>query len=526
MIGKLFGRHEKSVVRVLLIGMLLHFILLLGYQNQMNHDVAQYITMARSVMNGAVPFRDIMDTNPPIIIYLSIIPNLVSDLTDLDIVRSAHFSMLMFMLLVYVVLRRSVLILMNGEDTGLDLVFAATVMYVGTLQLFRNEFAQREHLIALLLLPYAVQRAATIVGREIPVKWEIAAGLLAIVALYLKPVYILIPLLTEAYVFLSRRHSVQWSAFRLPMVMLVSGLLLLFWPPMRVYVFEWPLWLSIYYLSDGFVLKKVLTTYFLDLQYHFVFIVVVAVLGLRSLAKNTGFPVLVITILLYTVGSFLAMLAQGKGWYYHKIPQQHGIYLLAGMLLFQAYRLRYGYSAVDRRATFVCIAVFLTLQIISYPSIINNLRSGLPRKPENELSQIINEYTTIDESVASISAGVGGHFPAITYSGRKYASRYYSAFPVILAYSGQKQAVPRPDRKWIDDRFYSEFCADIERNRPKLLTVETMTDVWNLPDGLSMLTYLEGKGFFTTVGCRYRYLTDVGETVSVFLRIDKAGSIP
>ena len=513
-----FSPHYRTIAYTVAGLAFVHLLLLVAYKDILNHDVAQYITMARTVMDGGVVYRDVMDTNPPLIIYLSFIPNLVSDWSGLDIVRSAHYCIVLLMAGMFFLLRAILRHIHGREMQDLSLVLLAVLMYLGVRFVFVNEFAQREHILTILLLPYLLLRVGAAGGKDERLWLTITAAALAVLALYLKPVFITIPLLIEGYVLFARRGSFDRRLLLMPGAMLLLGLLLLLWPPMNVYVFKWAGVFSSYYKAYGYFPKRVLWMELRDFDFHFIVLISALLLAFRSAVRDAVLRSLLMGLLLFLIGTFFALLVQGKGWYYHKSPMEIASYLSGAVLLFVLASGAWKETLDIQRGTAVTVAVLFLLQLMMYPVLLSMLRTGPPRAPGSELCELIVRHTKPDDYVASLSMGVGMQWPAITYTGRKYGMRYYSSYPVVMAYGGRPTETPYPDRKWIDEQFYSQFCADIAKYKAAMLTVEIVGQVYQMPDSMTMHTYLEGKGFFTGPGRDYHYLTDVEQKIRVYVR--------
>ena len=62
---------RRTVLLVLLVAFL---PLLFVYQPRLNHDVALFLTAANSFLEGRRPIVDLVDVNPPLMIYLDLVP--------------------------------------------------------------------------------------------------------------------------------------------------------------------------------------------------------------------------------------------------------------------------------------------------------------------------------------------------------------------------------------------------------------------------------------------------------------------
>ena len=164
-----------------------------------NHDMAWLLHVAGRALDGAKLYVDVVAINPPLVIFLSMIVELVARVTgiwDITVFRLLVLGLAAISLLLAASLLRDLL----GEDRrparhALLLVFAfSLVAFPGM------EFGQREHLALLLALPYTLAVAGRAEGRDVggPVR-RASLGAMAGVGFALKPFFLPVWLALEAF---------------------------------------------------------------------------------------------------------------------------------------------------------------------------------------------------------------------------------------------------------------------------------------------------------------------------------------
>lgn len=157
------------------------------------HDQLWFLLMARRWLGGAPLYGpEIFDSNPPGIVWLSVLPVLLSKLLHWPATSAGK-------LLVVVAEAGSLWVALaflrrgwrkERRDEFWALLFAAVVLF-GVVP--ARDFGQRDHMAGFLLLPY-VLAAATDWRAPGLLRWKIAAGVMAAVGVCLKPHQVLVVL--------------------------------------------------------------------------------------------------------------------------------------------------------------------------------------------------------------------------------------------------------------------------------------------------------------------------------------------
>jgi hypothetical protein len=174
-------------------------------------DQAWCFYVASQVLDGARLGKDIVETNPPTIVWISEIPVLLSRLLDV----SPQTAMKIFLGPLTVLSVGWCASLVRGTahaQSGTIALWLAIAIAYGTTVYSWEFVGQREHIMVLLMLPYLISSAIRLEGTS-PPRWQgFAAGAAALVALALKPQHLVIVLGVEAL--LAYRHGILRSFTR------------------------------------------------------------------------------------------------------------------------------------------------------------------------------------------------------------------------------------------------------------------------------------------------------------------------
>src|SRR5262249_10178229 len=154
----------------------------------MNHDVSWFFFVARGQLDGGQLYRDFIEPNAPLA-SLSMIPAVVmGQLLNLGAHESIVINVLLLTWLSYLLCLPS---LRRFRLQLVDMASLPIAMLLGFFILPGHNFGQREHLIAVLILPYLLSAALRSSDVRLPLGWAVAAGVLGAFAIGLKPLYLL-----------------------------------------------------------------------------------------------------------------------------------------------------------------------------------------------------------------------------------------------------------------------------------------------------------------------------------------------
>jgi hypothetical protein len=181
------------------------------FETPLNGDVAWTLTFARRLLEGARPYVDIVDYQPPLIFFLNVPVEMVALVTgwpESPVLALAVIGLTAVSLsLIWRILR---------AERARDELFVATTLVGSLLTMLvmpSRDLGQGEHLMIIMVLPYAVwcARLSAVDTRE-PLPLRLAIGLLACVGFAIKPPFLIAFVTLLAYLAWSRQGVRSWFA--------------------------------------------------------------------------------------------------------------------------------------------------------------------------------------------------------------------------------------------------------------------------------------------------------------------------
>ncbi len=163
----------------------------------LHQDVSSFTEWAARLLEHGSYANNFFETNPPLIIYLSIPPVLFAKYFSINMVMATRFyifSLASLSLFICYHLSRPIF---SSQDNLLRQVFLLVLAFV-FLILPLPSFGQREHLVVFLSMPYVLMLAARMQGYS-NFALAILIGIMAGFAFAFKPFFLVTPLLIELY---------------------------------------------------------------------------------------------------------------------------------------------------------------------------------------------------------------------------------------------------------------------------------------------------------------------------------------
>ncbi len=495
-------------------------LLTLGY-GQIDHDIGVAFTGAEVLEAGGRPFKDFVDINPPPIYELGRLPLRISAWTGLDAARASGIGYFLVMLLP---LGTCAWLLRRTGDTPASAAVAATFvmvwLQVGLGVLYVMQYGQRDQLVMVFLLPSILLSAIRWSG-SVPARLPSAlAGCCAVIALLVKPQYILVLILLE----LSLRWKVPELRRRVQLehvVIFAGAMLSAMWlwsmPGFHEYLFTWTPLFARYYGVYGTSLPNVVEYLSTDVITRFLLLGAFPVALILHGRADTLQHKLLRVLLLAGVAVLAIYFLQGKGWFYHRLP----IWYVAGGVMalgFAAWVTR-----KERRPWCVQLvpAMLLLAQFGMMPRLHTQLPRMLEQKPRTDLSDYLRSATRNGDRIAVFSMSVWPASPAYAYARRLPALRYSMAFPVAMAHEGAGTWALTGERKWMADTYYRHVLEDVARHHPVVIAIDTVLAFRKVPADFSMDNWLRRRGFHDSVLQDYVRQSPV-MNLQVYLRRDRA----
>ena len=458
-------RLARPSVAVLSIAAIYCAAAILRFTSYLNHDSSWLLLATRRMLDGAALYADILEVNPPLILWLNVPPVLVSEATGIP-------SEVTFLIAVFALSAVSLWLLaavtrhidgLRASERHVLLIAAAAALLV----IPGYDFGQREHLMLLFVLPYVLLAGARAGNARPPTALAFAVGGFAALGFCLKPYFFLIPVALELFVLIrgrSLKRSFRAENLALAGVTVAYAATLLWLAPGYLEIMV-PLALEIYN-----------QTYTGDPAYLFrqtALVLMIAAFAAIYMFRLQGTRLNILVALLISTFAQIAIFAvQGKGWHYQLVP---ALGFLTIALTFCAITTigqtgpKSGSSLVRAARPPLAIAILFAL-----------LASTLPQQRYTgefqDIAAALDRIGLSPETYFSFSAHVFHSFPLGAATGMTYASSAPAQWlmPGIAIREAQASTEPEswtPMMDTIRDLARNSVLEDFERNRPELVIV-------------------------------------------------------
>jgi hypothetical protein len=474
-------------------------------------DVSLMLYAAGRVIDGARYGADIMEINPPLIVWLSMLPAFSA-----RAIGTSHYAVLtLFTLALAGASLTAVQRMLKGYPRRALIV---TALAAGFLLLPALDFAQREHIAAILCAPWLALAVLRADARQPSGRLLAFAAFIGSLGFLLKPYFLLGWLAVELPLVRRRGLSILWRAENV--FLFIGGL---------VYVIA-ALMLVPDYIRLAVLLGPAYGDYLAQGRLEVFFTWLGAALSVwyrwRHPAATTPQAVLEAA----TVGFLLAAVSQLKWWPYHFIPAL-AFGLTAALL--PHFPNRSGWRRPEMAAA------ILTRLIVAGLLIAAALRNAdiivRPSKPDNladphlyEMLEAVAKYAP-KGPVMVLSTNIHSSFPLIPLSGVTWASRIPHLWPLTSIYAsqwpgqtGMFQYHPASERHGVERWLNETLLEDFQRYRPQLIFVMRPDPLINDSGGarrVDYIAYLESDARFAAILKQYAVLNDVGR-YRIFKRVE------
>lgn len=174
------------------------------FRSDIHHDVAWYLYIADGLLHGKHLYTDFIEVNPPLGIWLTLPAVWLGSLTGLGSIKAFYSVLLALTALSLLLVNRYLRLLRDVPDAAramLCVFIAAVILFMPAM-----DFAEREHLMVLLFLPWPFLRLARSRGAPIGFAEAAIVGLMAAMAICIKPQSLLAPLGVELVLLLRFRN--------------------------------------------------------------------------------------------------------------------------------------------------------------------------------------------------------------------------------------------------------------------------------------------------------------------------------
>jgi hypothetical protein len=475
-----------------------------------NHDAAWYLHMSRVLLDGGTLYRDVIDTNPPLIVYLTVPPVWIArqlGVGDVVLFKAYVFCGAFLSLLVCAVLVRRAWA--SASETARALLVTVLVFLV--LPFVKGDFGEREHLAVLLTLPYVLAAASWIGGQPLGAVAATLIGVAGGLGFAIKP-HFLLPWIAVEVSLLSLSRGRSWRRPE-PIAAAVSlvayALVVLLFVPQYL-----PLAEKVRQVYGGLNSSPAVLLRMPDAQ---LWAAGLALLLLTRLPRTTRS--ISIVVFAAATGFLLAGLLQLKWWSYQLYPARAFTLLFLatfGLGLLEALPALVGTVRGGLRN--IAAVVVASLFVVSGRYVLEARR---PLTPDlvTALVEIVRQHAPRGPiAVLSMRTIVYPAFPLVNYTGARWSLRHNSLWflPGLYVKELQMPAAEVPFRAPeamppIEREFYEQIIGDLCRNPPRLLIIEP--PISRAPIGrrsLDLSAYYGQDPRYRRLSGAYRQLTTVG----------------
>ena len=477
-------------------------------------DTAWLLHVADRVAGGARLYVDLVDVNPPLVVWL-----------DLPIVLAARWLGVSDLLLYRVAVSALVLgsVMASGrllrrllpDEPPARLRVALLAMLFVTLTLSREDFGEREHLMLALVLPYVMLTAIRLRGAAVPSGTVAAVGLAAGLGIALKPYFVALWLALEACLLLRQRRAYRPRPEALAVVAVGAVYL--------AAVARWsPEYFDVVRLMAGpyytFLSNSLPVTGLLG---DGAAIPLAALLCWVALRRDAERPDLWAVLAFATFGLYLSAVLQHKGWRYHFYPSMATGLLLLGLMPAHLRRPVRGLAA----RLYAYAAMGVTALVAGWTAVACIVQIGDPLHRRYDADPDLSRLVPVvreragERGILVLSWSMASTFPLVTYSGTRSVSRFNHLWiPAAVYHEGIYAEPPLRYRersamgaleRYVNDAVVEDFA----QGRPGLLLVLRPAPDrrrWGLRR-LDFLAYFGRDPRFAALFARYRYSGTIGE---------------
>lgn len=513
----------KNAIRLDFAVLLLQFFLLLGFSLAssfyINHDAALYLQCGQLIIGGATPYVDFYDNNPPLVMWLSMIPVIASKSTGLPVYLC--FSLCM------VTTISAMTILIHTIQRSFQrpiferLIFSSAWLFMHSIILVLHAFGQREHWFVTLATPYLLLRTfqAEDTSQSPDNRLRAATGFMAAIGTMLKPHFILtICVLEFALQFRKPRSAKEWP---LEIIGFMAFALI------YAIVFQADTRLSRNYLGTiAPLVSRGNHAYTVDffrliapfhpghnhqsrLQFVILSFFLTSLFIQLLRTKTRSRPALAFSIV--SIFSFGSYFYQAKGWEYHLIPFLFWSLLLGVFILQDCSEKMRSNRLREKQMT-----LFIIFVVASISALLQTRYLKTVERPNSSWNPALYQFLTSlpddAKKVTVISTSMVA-YPSMIQANKEPGSRFLWFFPFALLYSNAHGSDGIKHQKYnrgtidesLETRFLNELSADIATNNAEAILLNADSQDLGLPPEFSIGTYLKEKNILPLIQSKYNH---------------------
>lgn len=454
-----FGSDAASAIAMAMLLAALVLVLVTAISSPLKDDVAWLLYVARKWLGGQRLYEDIVEVNPPLIVWIYAVPAMMSDWLGVSpkTVSTPLFAAFLLGSAWWTAH------LLHGRAALFNRILPAFGA-IGTVLLLLPgvEFGQREHLLVAAALPYLALFAREMQGEREPRLTGALVGMLAALGCALKPSYVVAYLVLELVGWAGGGRLFRVASLSAAVTLGLYGLgVLIFCPAFLENAV--PLALALYGGTDTPCWQILLQSrVLLD---GVAVVLLLAALSRRTLAGDQPIlRALLIGLAAFALAATISYIMQGKNWFYHQLPASTATVL--ALLLWAAAML---HARPRLTLLLAASAALVAVTLAEFAcSDYDRVQSRVEAAVEPDLSTEVKLERLVKRERAktyiAFSEWIALGFPVVNDTGVTWASRFDSMWALKgeLWRAQQDGAAPAewPIRRWITRDFVAN-CPDL-----------------------------------------------------------------
>jgi hypothetical protein len=470
--GAAFRAFLEDSRRVAILGAA---VLVLGaipaFTSRLQPDTAWLLYAAEHMLDGARPYVDLVEINPPLILWLDALPVMIARIVGLPSALVFNTMVLALVLLSTVWCERLLEYLLPTRIALRH--YVALLILFALAPLSRGDFGQREHLFVALAMPYILLTAVRTDGLSVGRWHALCVGAAAGLGIALKPYFMLLWVCLEAAVLLAgpkRRPRFREESLAVVGVGVVYILSVVEWTPEYFQVVR--TMAGPYYT---FLSNSLQTTALLGDGAQ---LPIIAMLAYFTLRADTERRFLWSVLAWATSALWLAAVLQHKGWRYHFYPALALSVILCGLMAVDRRCLPVG--KVRRLYAAVCLALVIGVVLVTTGASTRQILD--PKNPrydaDPDVSLLLPRVAKHAGShVLMLSWSAASAFPLMTYGGVENASRFNHLWILGALYwkdlwqAGALRYRTREEMPQLERYLNDAVVEDMTRTKPSMIIV-------------------------------------------------------
>lgn len=457
----------QAIAAVSVIALLFIAQIAIRWTSEVNHDTGWYLYVAAGLLDGKTLYKDFIEVNPPLSMWLTVPPVAAARLTGLASDHALYVQQFFLTAVSLLLAARYLRAMPEVRETSrlLLLCLLAFIMLFAP----GPDFGQREHLMVLLFLPWLLLRVARAHGFR-PIAIEAALlGVAAAVAVCIKPHSAVAVLMVEALLlFRFRMLRLAFAIENLAALAFCLAYLAVVW----LWAAEFlavvlPLGVEAYVPYYGRPASLLVER---SSRTVFILVITAALLWLSS----RGQRLLPAVFLAAAIGFLISYFLQAKGYFYHLLPAVVFASLAAAAAFANLFTAKPENSVSPLvkmlPAFMMAVVLFLTWkpQIYFY--------AGQP------FEDAIDRHKPGTKTVFIASANVFQPFPMVVKRGLVWASRFPAQWLIPHVSHHWPGTGPLPDDRIIRTALETAV-SDLEKFRPEIVFIDRRSGQDYVKDG-------------------------------------------